>query len=234
MGDISIIARRLSPKYVQYGWSGNGGYFSLVGARLLEWYDTPDLMDYLFGLGQMTLIGKPGSEKGGESWFYTHKQTGEPHWGDPSERWIFSKIAFVDYGYFYDSDNTWYYVEPGPFRIKIPLWYYANHLDDQGYEFDECDRVRNCVMEYFIREFVPADKELMGIIGSYEKPYEDIVKEVTESECPDHTLFDNYHRLYKSMDDWVVVKTDDANMNITQIIMKKKQSGNRIETIEWG
>jgi len=31
MGDISIIARRLSDRYVQYGWSGNGGYFKTVG-----------------------------------------------------------------------------------------------------------------------------------------------------------------------------------------------------------
>ena len=121
MGDVSVIARRLSPKYVQYGWSGNGGYFSHVGLRLLNWYDDPELMEYLFGLGQMKLIGKPGSENGGESWFYTHERTGEQHWVDTSERWIFSKIAFVDYGYFYDSDNTWYYVIPGPFRIKIPL-----------------------------------------------------------------------------------------------------------------
>ena len=28
MGDVSIIARRLSPVYVQHGWSGNGGYFN--------------------------------------------------------------------------------------------------------------------------------------------------------------------------------------------------------------
>lgn len=47
MGDISIIARRLSDKYVQYGWSGNGGYFQTVGARLLEWYNTPDMVQHL-------------------------------------------------------------------------------------------------------------------------------------------------------------------------------------------
>lgn len=38
MGDVSIIARRLADGYVQYGWSGNGGYFKSVGARLLLWY----------------------------------------------------------------------------------------------------------------------------------------------------------------------------------------------------
>ena len=34
MGDISIIARRLDDGHVQYGWSGNGGYFRNVGMRL--------------------------------------------------------------------------------------------------------------------------------------------------------------------------------------------------------
>lgn len=53
MGDISVIARRLSDKYVQYGWCGNGGYLRTVGARLLAWYDTPDMVEYLFGLGQL-------------------------------------------------------------------------------------------------------------------------------------------------------------------------------------
>lgn len=27
MGDVSIIARRLTDGHVQYGWSGNGGYY---------------------------------------------------------------------------------------------------------------------------------------------------------------------------------------------------------------
>lgn len=233
MGDISVIARRLSPKHVQYGWSGNGGYFSNVGERLLKWYDDPKLMEYLFGMGQMKLIGKPGSEKGGESWFYTHERAGEQHWVDPSERWIFSKIAFIDYGYFYDSDNTWYYVIPGPFRIKIPLKYIARHLDDRGYEFDERERIIKCVLEYFLREFVPTNQEIMEIADSYEMPYEEIISQVTGAEYPDHELFDHYFKLYKAVDDWVVVKTDEDNENITRIMMKKNQGEHRIETVGW-
>ena len=62
MGDVSIIARRLeSGKRVQYGWSGNGGYYRSVGARLLNWYGDPEKVEYLFGFGRMRWIGKPGS-----------------------------------------------------------------------------------------------------------------------------------------------------------------------------
>ena len=64
MGDVSIIARRLTNGMIQYGWSGNGGYFSNTGARLLTWYNEKDetIIDALFALGQLRLIGKPGSE----------------------------------------------------------------------------------------------------------------------------------------------------------------------------
>lgn len=233
MADVSIIARRLSPRYVQHGWSGNGGYFRNVGARLLEWYDDPELMDYLFGLGQMELIGKPGSEKGGESWFYTHAPAGEKHWVDNTERWIFGRIVFVDYGYFYDSDNTWYYVDSGPLRIKTPLWYIARHLDDRGYEFEERNRIKKMVVEHLLKEVIPADDELMQIAKSYEKPYEQIVEQILGANRPEHELFDRYKRIYKAMDDWVVVKTDENNENITGFLMRKNQGENRIETIDW-
>lgn len=58
MGDVSIIARRLEGGHVQYGWSGNGGYYKVVGIRLLLWYLEPEDVEYLFGLGQTALIGK--------------------------------------------------------------------------------------------------------------------------------------------------------------------------------
>lgn len=58
MGDASIIARLLANGHVQYGWSGNGGYFSMVGIRLLLWYQEPKNVEYLFSLGQTSLIEK--------------------------------------------------------------------------------------------------------------------------------------------------------------------------------
>ena len=121
MGDISVFARRLENGQVQYGWCGNGGYYKSVGAKLLEWYSEPSKVEYLFSLGQTRNIGKPGSEHGGASIMLTHEPTGERCWLGSTEREIFSRIAFVDYGYFYDTDDQWYYIHPGPFRIKFPL-----------------------------------------------------------------------------------------------------------------
>lgn len=48
-------------------------------------------------------------------------QHGRPFWLGNTEREIFSKINWIDYGYFYDLDHKWYYIIPGPFRIKLPL-----------------------------------------------------------------------------------------------------------------
>lgn len=79
MGDIGIIARRLKDGHVQYGWSGNGGYFKNTGLRLLEWYDNPDIIEYLFGIGEMKHIGAPGSENGGTSFLERTHPIDRPH-----------------------------------------------------------------------------------------------------------------------------------------------------------
>lgn len=92
MADISIIARRLKNGNVEYGWSGNGGYYSSVGIRLLAWYDNPADVDYLFGLGQTRLIGKKGSENGGFPAYLTHSPIGKEFWIGETEQDIFKFI----------------------------------------------------------------------------------------------------------------------------------------------
>ncbi|MDO4805075.1 MAG: hypothetical protein Q4A32_09690 [Lachnospiraceae bacterium] len=241
MGDISIIARRLEGgKYVQYGWSGNGGYYSMVGARLLSWYDDPQKVEYLFGFGQMRIIGKPGSENGGESWFHTHEPDGMPHWIGKSEREIFSRIAFIDYGYFYDLDNTWYYVIPSPFRIKIPLLYINRHLDEKYDEFDEIGRIERQVAEYILGDFYESDEALQSIVcEKYSQGIDAIRKDVlSESDegNPCYRIWDDYKAIFNYFDDWVVVKTDEDMTKITGFLVRKNQKAlgaERVETIDW-
>lgn len=128
MGDTSVIARRLKDGHVQYGWSGNGGYCANTGLRLLAWYNDPGQVEYLFGLGQVGGLGAPGSEH--SQVFARNRPTGTPHWLGASETEIFSRIAFVDYGYFYDTDHRWYYICPGRLCVKLPLEMVAAHLED--------------------------------------------------------------------------------------------------------
>ena len=241
MGDVSVIARRLEGgKRVQYGWSGNGGYYNSVGARLLSWYDDPEKVEYLFGFGQMKLIGKPGSENGGESWFYTHAPNGTPHWLGKSEREIFSRIAFIDYGYFYDLDNTWYYVIPGPFRIKVPLLYIDKHLDDRYHEFDECNRIVRRVAEYLLRDYYDYDESLRTLVAEkYTQGIEEIRADVLSPEGADNAcyrIWEKYKAIYKHLDDWIVVKTNNEMTEITGFLVRQNQDilgAERVETIDW-
>ena len=229
MGDISIMARRLKDGRVQYGWSGNGGHFSNVGARLLAWYDDPDKIDYLFSLGRLSLIGKPGSEHGGYPILLSHHPEGTRHWFGKSERAIFSRIAFIDYGYFYDWDETWYYIDPGPIRIKIPLMYIGEHLDKENREFEELRNIGEKLALRMIEE-----PGLTPIMKRYNVTIEELRNKILQVKNPIHDVFyDQYRKIYKYFDDWAVVKTDNEYKCITEFLIKPKQKGKRIETIDW-
>ena len=234
MGDISIIARRLTPEYVQYGWSGNGGYYSAVGALLLEEYNTPERVEYLFSLGQLSHLFLPHSEKT-THWLRT-SPTGRPHWVDNTERKIFSRIAFIDYGYFYDSDGKWYYVAPGPFRIKMPLELVGNHLDENSYEFDFVGNDIETLVINKVCEIYKNDKALQdrlnadGIDSAQVKAA--IADCLAQERHPVYRLFDKHSRIFKQFDDWVLIKTNEDNTDITDVIMKLKEE-QHIETINW-
>lgn len=68
-----------------------------------------------------------------------------------TEREIFSRIAFIDYGYFYDSDKNWYYIMPGSFRIKTPLLLIKNHLNNDNYEFPYLKVIQRNLITYIFR-----------------------------------------------------------------------------------
>lgn len=232
MGDISVMARRLSDGSVQYGWSGNGGYYQNTGMRLISWYNDPEKVDYLFGLGQTGRIGRPGSEDENEEWYFTHDLTGYPFWQGTSERQIFSKIAFVDYGYFYDTDNKWYYVVPGPFRIKIPLEFITEYLNenDCDFEFDFIDQIRFRVIIYIFKVYYNEDSEFRDFLAeNFDVSVQDIFFTLLLDNYPISCLYDKYNQIYRYFDDWVVVGREEGKYTFK---VKKKEE-KHIETIEW-
>ena len=233
MGDVCVIARRLTDGHVQYGWGGNGGYFANTGLRLLLWYSDPGAVEYLFGLGQTRLIGKQGSEKGGFSLFETHDLTGEAFWLGTTEREIFSKIAFVDYGYFYDLDHKWYYIIPGPFRIKIPMELIEQHLDGEYHEFDYLREIHTRIVRFILEEYGVSDPEFMKNmedLGYDPKAVWDTVSKGHEPAT--YILYDKYKEIYKYFDDWIFVRANDDYTEIAEIIMQKKRD-THIETVEY-
>ncbi len=233
MGDTSIMARRLPNGYVQYGWSGNGGYFSQNGFRILAWYnDDPELVEYLFSLGQTGLIGAPGSEKGGESWYKTHELTHEPCWLGRSEREIFSKIMFVNYGYFYDLDHKWYYIVPAPFRIKIPIEIIADYLEENDceYEFDYVKEIECQLISYLLGNYYKEHEDFKNYFKDNAKiSCEEMAEQLINDDFPVRTFYDNYKSIFKYFDDWVVVVKSDTGLSFK---VRKKEE-NHVETIDW-
>lgn len=234
MGDISIIARRLPDGHVQYGWSGNGGYYRMVGARLLAWYQNPKDVDYLFHLGQTRLIGKIGSEYGGYKQYETHWLTREPFWIDNTEQLIFSTIAFVDFGYFYDQDNKWYYIVPRLFRIKMPLELIANNIDETGFEYDFLQSLSKKIVDYILHEYPQKDPEFAKLLSDNNYDPEEIKKNLDYRYDPLDELCSKYEDLHTYFDNWILVKVkaDSDYKNATEIVMKKKTE-NHIETNLW-
>ena len=232
MGDVSIIARRLKDGHVQYGWSGNGGTFRTVGARLLAWYQDPKDVEYLFDLGQTALIGKKGSEYGGYPYLQTHMPTGESFWIGDTERRIFSKIAFVDFGYFYDTDCRWYYIIPGPFRVKIPLELVAKNLNENRREDDYLQNVRKKIIEYIFGEYKLNNPGFADYLEERGYDAESILTELKAAAFGLYTMFEEYNPIFRYFDDWIVIKSDIECKKMNEIIVKKAESVHT-ETCFW-
>lgn len=232
MGDISVIARRLADGHVQHGWSGNGGYFSMVGSRLLKWYTEPEEVEYLFSLGQLRFLGAPGSEKGGFKFMETHNRTGTPHYLGISEDDIFSKIAFVDYGYLYDIDNKWYYIAPVPMCMKIPLEHMVFNRDERGFEFDYLRKIEKEILTYILDSYMKEDVDLQFLMD--EKGYDpkEILEEFKNVEYPLYEFFKGHRDIRDYFDDWVVVETNEDYTEVTGFKLKRKTK-KHIETCEW-
>ena len=250
MGDISIIARRLLDGHVQYGWSGNGGCLGTCGVILSTLYDTPELVDYLFSLGQLELIGAPHSEL--EGCWYRNRPTGQPHWLGNSERDVFSKIAFVDYVYFYEeAEQRWFFIYPcSAFVVKTPLdWCieritaYTPSDDDRLDQGKLLHELNSSVLLQFLDKYDSdegfrkycnsishCDGEVM-ITPETVDNFRSIVKKCRDDDyiipifdmCR-NTLFDDMVKYY---DCWTVYDTD------TDKIIFHRRTDAHVETINW-
>ena len=131
--------------------------------------------------------------------------TDEGFWLDRTERCIFSKIAFIDYGYFYD-------------------------LDEQEYEFTYRREIEDKVMRYILTGFAQENPSFRDYVelnnSSLTSITEGIRKEGRLSMC---SFFNRYEKIFQYFDDWVLIKTDADDIEVTDIIVKKKEE-THIET----
>jgi len=185
------------------------------------------MVEYLFGLGQLKYLGEPHSEESNR-WLKTTPD-GMPHWVGSSEREIFSRIMFIDYGYFYDADHTWYYVKPGPFRIKLPATLVCENLDGEDFEFSFMNRVSHLILDEI---FNGRWADCLKRSGYDEEKAEQARQELSQEEYPLYELFDRHRPIFKCFDDWVVVRSDESGKNVGEILLRPKTE-EHIETILW-
>ena len=141
---------------------------------------------------------------------------------DASERWMFSKIAFIDYGYFRELDGEWYYVIPGPFRVKIPLFLIRNNLDDDAFEFAYLSTVEQKIGEFIFNEYLDIDSAFRAYLSDLSVNVEKVKKAILDSDDPLYELYEHYKNIFNYFDDWIVVDCDENYQKITNIYMNPK------------
>ena len=209
---MSVIARRLKDGTVEFGRSGDGGYFRNTGARLLKWYQEPEAVNYLFGLGQTMQIGAVGSVHDQKDLENSNLPTGEKFLKATTEQAIFDELPCVRYVYFYDLDNEWYYVVPDSFKIKIPLRFLENRIESKV-----IGAISLLICNYMFTEYKDKDHLFSELLD-----WEDCKLGSISARNPIGYLRNNYYNVFDYFDKWVVIKCDNECKNVTDILMRKK------------
>ena len=153
----------------------------------------------------------------------------------PENRLFFGiwKVVEIDYGYFYDLDHKWYYIIPGPFRIKMPLELIDQNVDEQNYEFDFCKKVQDKILRYILGDYREKNSEFAEFLDKEGYCVADILENISENGLLSvMEFYHKYRTIFDYFDDWILIKTNEENTEITDIVMKK-MSENHIETCEW-
>ena len=249
MGESSIIARRLPDGHVQFGWSGEGGNFQHVGRKLLDWYNTPDMVAYLFSLGQMERLVNPLAD-GDQYRQRTTVPAGEPYFIGTSENDLFSKVMFVSFAYFFDTDGRWYYIQPGSFRIKVPLREVSEYLELAGkeMEFDLFRKIKAQILRTIADGWYLNDEEfhVLADRNGFDREralrlYEKILYTGDMSQNDEDyrywqfpsQYFEENQWLFCFLDRWGVVKAVGDGTAPGEMMMRKRREP-RAETIDWG
>ena len=98
-------------------------------------------------------------------------------------------VDFVDYGYFYDIDHKWYYIIPGPFRIKMPLELIKNRLDEEDHEFDFRDEVGAKVASFILQDYQKYDSAFADFLKNKGYDEETTLEKISEMDCPQTTNY---------------------------------------------
>lgn len=227
MNGITVIARRRADGTLEHGWIGTDGSFEVTGRLLEEYYSDARSLDYLFSLGQLTQIGKPGSA--GQDEPLSLKRMGIPYIESSSEADIFENSPLIDCAYLYDLDQRWHWLKPGPFITKIPLSLIMGVKDRHGDAYGFLQGLDELILQRILIDLPQDDPELASIISNHGSLYE----RLKEDEHPLETLAKEAEDITDYLDRWIVISADTDGRKIADISIQKR-SETHTETIYRG
>lgn len=253
MGTHAVIARRVSPDVIQFGSVINDGYLEYAGFVLQMYYDTPEKVEKLFSLGQLEVLGAPGTEHNSAIMDRNTRTFCTRVWRDycpheicRSEKDINPKVMFTDYCYLFDSDNHWYYIKPDLLKQKIPLAYALarmNYFRDNPEsrpdilgkdDTDLCVRyeMEMAYLKEVLYEYPKEDLDFKEMLDSSGLDLENVLTTLSKKDFPLDIFYKKNGGLIDYFDRWCVFNVSKSILPPVKVYLKKASEKHE-ETILW-
>ena len=248
MGRAALIARRVASNVLQFGNISDDGDLEYVGPVLHKYYNTPEGVKKLFALGQLQLLGAPGSEElttlfDPETDLYCTKYLDGyfPHDICTSENDLESgSMYYCNYYYFYDFDDHWYFVKPTEnLMLKIPLDYLnarMSYLKKDHCESTLMNEMEEAYLKELLFEYPKKDPEFKKLLEScipdLEKTYSELMKKKNPLDTFITSCKDLSQQLLSYFDKWSVFDVGAENEPIIKVHLRKA-SEKHVETYLW-
>ena len=252
MSTHAAIAYRISPDLIQYGNILSDGGLYYVGWVLEYYYSKPELVKYLFSLGQLDILGAPHTEKNPSLFdskthtFCTRVIDGEytPHKKCKKENEIHPDYI-ADYFYIYENDE-WFYIKPGAVMQKIPLLY-ALVRSTYLKEFPKKrPNIRNkhdpdiCVnyemdmafLKTLLHDYPKTDSTFKEMLDSSGLDIKQTISKFSKEDFPLNRFYDSHKDLINYFDRWCVYGWEEKEKPISKVHLRKATK-EHVETCLW-
>ena len=106
---------------------------------------------------------------------------------------------------------------------------------NKEYEFHFRDVVEDKVLRLILDEYANTDVEFCEYLQRKKYKPEKIIKDITDETkglLSMRTLYDKFQPVWSYFDDWILIKSNEDDTEIADIIIKKKTEPH-IETCNW-
>lgn len=115
----------------------------------------------------------------------------------------------------------------------MPLELIDQNVDEQNYEFDFLKRVQDKILSYILGDYRESDPEFTEFLEKEGYCVEDVLKNISKDGLLSvMEFYHKYRKIYDYFDDWILIKTNDEDAKISDIVVKKRGE-KHVETCRW-